>query len=169
MFSKLLVKLTVIFVFCIAATSATPPGQPGEVQNTNDDIHHARATKPYQCEDPFVWVRRECVGAIDPTAWHDVCVWKTFSVFYDYQPGNCPGGTTCLDSFSTKGPFISCISENTGNPTGKQKSDPQVGTSDTKRGRTELVNTQQKFSVKVDHDMDDASVAAVFQSECRTC
>ena len=50
----------------------------------------------------------------------------------------------------------------------KPKSDPQAGTSDIKKGRTEIGNTQQTFSVSVDHDMTGAAVAAVFESRCRT-
>ena len=49
----------------------------------------------------------------------------------------------------------------------KRKSDPQAGTSDIKKGRTEIGNTQQKFSVAVDHDMTGAAVAAVFESRYR--
>ena len=168
MFSKVLVKLTSIFLFCMSATSATPSTeQPGEAHNINGDIH-ARANAPYLCEDPFVWLLRECVGAISPTAWQDVCRWNSFVVIYDYKPGNCPAGTTCLDRIDSLGHFIDCISDETGEPIGKGKSDPQAGTSDVKSGRTQLGNTQQQFSVKVDHDMTDASVAAVFKSECRT-
>ena len=167
MFNKVLVQLTGIFLFCISATSAAPSGQPGEVQNIDDDIH-ARAYKPYLCEEPFIWVRRECVGATGPMAWQDVCRWNSFVVIYDYKPGSCPADTTCLDTFNSHGPFINCISNETGEPIGKGKTDPQAGTSGVKSGRTQLGNTQQQFSVTVDHDMTDASVAAVFKSECRT-
>ena len=167
MFNKVLVQLTGIFLFCISATSAAPSGQPGEVQNIDDDIH-ARAYKPYLCEEPFIWVRRECVGATGPMAWQDVCRWNSFVVIYDYKPGSCPADTTCLDTFNSHGPFINCISNETGEPIGKGKTDPQAGTSGVKNGRTQLGNTQQQFSITVDHDMTDASVAAVFKSECRT-
>ena len=167
MLSEFLVKLTGIFLFCISATSTTPPGQLGDAQNINDDIH-ARAYKPYQCEDPFVWVRRECVGALNPSAWQDVCRWRSFVVIYDYKPGNCLADTTCLDAFNSIGPFVNCISNEISQPIGKGKSDPQSGMSVVKSGRTQLGNTQQQFSVKVDHDMTDASVAAVFKSEYRT-
>ena len=165
MLRKVLVKLTCIFLFCISATSATPSGQPREVQNINYD--RDISAFPYLCEDPFSWVRRECVGAVSPTAWQDVCVWHSYVVIYDYKPGSCPPGTTCLNTL-TLGHFIDCISDETGQPVGKGKDDPQVGKSDKKTGRTQLGNTQQIFSVKVDHDMTQASVAAVFESECRT-
>ena len=171
MFSEFLVKFTVtgIFLFCISATSATVTtfGQPGDAHNINEDIH-ARAYKPYLCEDPFVWVRRECLGAINPMAWQDVCRWSAFVVVYAYKEASCPAGTTCLDTFNSQGPFINCVSNETGGPIGKGKTDPQSGMSDAKSGRTQLGNTQQKFSVTVDHDMTGASVAAVFKSECRT-
>ena len=172
MFSKILVKLTGIFLFsrCISATPATPPGQPGEARNINGDIH-ARAYGPYQCEDPYRWIRRECVAIYGPRAWQDVCIWNAFATTYDYKPGTCPEGTTCLNGFIGPGyRFISCISEETGKAVSgqKRKTDPQVGTSSIKKGRTEIGNTQQKFSVAVDHDMTGASVAAVFESRCRT-
>ena len=178
MLSKVLLKLTAsgIFLFssCISATTATLPGQLGEVKNiTNGDIH-ARAYRPYQCEDPFRWNRRECVGILGPRAWQDVCIWVSFTTLYDNKPGNCPEDTTCLDGFNTKGDrFISCISDRTGKAvagqTGrKRRSDPQAGTSGTKRGRNEIGNTQEFFSVTIDHDMSQAAVAAVLQSECWT-
>ena len=168
MFSKFLVKLTGIYIFCISATSATPSGQPGEVKKINDDIHaRASAYKAYLCEDPFTWVRRECVGANGPMAWQDVCIWNSFVTVYDYKPGNCPEGTTCLDSYNVHGIFIACISNETGKPIGKRGQDPQTGSSGTVKGLTQLGNSQQKFSATVDHDMNQASVAAVFESECR--
>ena len=174
MLRKVLVKLTVIFLFssCISATPAIlqVPGQPGEAQNINGNIH-ARNYNPYQCQDPYRWRRRECVPMFGPTAWQDVCVWNTFGTVYDYRPGNCPVGTICLNGFNKDGfRFITCISEETGKLVSgeKRKTDPQTGMSDIKRGRTEIGNTQQKFSVAVDHDMTGAAVAAVFESRCRT-
>ena len=178
MFNKVLVKLTGIFLLssCISATPATPPGQPGEAKNITGNVDiRPRAYRPYQCDDPFRWNRRECVGILGPRAWQDVCIWNTYTLIYDYKPGNCPEDTTCLDGFNKYGDrFISCISDRTGKAiagqTGRKKrtSDPQAGTSGVKRGRTEIGNTQQTFSVSVDHDMTGAAVAAVFQSECRT-
>ena len=171
MFRKVLVKLTGIFLFCISATSATPSGQPRELQNTIDDrdiLATPAKYRPYLCEDPFRWVRRECVGAVSPMAWQDVCRWDSFATIYDYKPGSCPPGTTCLNTYNASGEFINCISDETGEPSAKGKDDPQVGKSDTKTGRTQLGNTQQIFSVRVDHDMTQASVAAVFESEYRT-
>ena len=175
MFSQVLLKLTCsifLFMFCVSTTSATPSGQHEEAQNINEDIHaRADPTRPYQCDDPFTFVRRECVGANGPGAWQDVCVWNTFGTVYDYKPGNCPVGTICLNGFNKDGfRFITCISEETGKPVSgeKRKTDPQIGMSDIKRGRTEIGNTQQKFSVAVDHDMTGAAVAAVFESRCRT-
>ena len=175
MFNKILVKLISIFLFssCIFATPTTlPAGQPGETRNINGDIH-ARAYNPYQCVDPYRWRRRECIAMFGPRAWQDVCVWNTFGTVYDYKPGSCPEGTICLNVFNNDGfRFISCISEKTGEavsqPGEKRKTDPQAGTSSIKKGRTEIGNTQQKFSVAVDHDMTGASVAAVFESRCRT-
>ena len=171
MFKKVLVRLTSIFLFCISATSATPSGQPRELQNTIDDrdiLATPAKYRPYLCEDPFRWVRRECVGAVSPMAWQDVCRWDSFATIYDYKPGSCPPQTTCLDGFSSSGAFISCISDETGLPLDRGLLDPQAGTSGVKSGRTQLGNTQQTFSVTVDHDMNGASVAAVFKSECRT-
>ena len=172
MFRKVtaLVKLTGIFLLCISATSATPSGQLGDVQNINDDrdIHSTSSAlhKPYQCEEPFVWVRRECLGANGPMAWRDVCSFNSFDVIYDYSPGSCPVGTTCLDAINSVGPFINCVSDDANQPMGKENSDPQVGKSDRRWGITKLGNTQQEFSVTIDHDMTGASVAAVFKSEC---
>ena len=159
MFRRVLVKLTGIFL-CISATFATPSGRPREDQNINDerDVQYTPTNvyKPYLCEDPFIWVRRECVAANGPMAWQDVCRWDSFVVLYDYKPGSCPADTTCLDGFNAQGNFIRCISNETGEPIGKGKSDPQVGTSDVKSGRTQLGNTQQQYSVTVDHDMTAA-------------
>ena len=167
MFSKYLVKLTSIFLLCISATSATPiTEQPEEAHNVNDDIR-ARAYNPYQCQFPYIWLRRECVASISPMAWQDVCAWYAHDLEYDNKPGSCPVGTTCLDGVNSQGdPFISCISGS--NSTGKRKVDPQSGTSATKRGRVQLGNTQLQYSVTLDHDMTGASVAAVLQSESRT-
>ena len=174
MFSKVLFKLTAIVLFCISATSAsaTPHpvnGQPEEAQNINGDIHARASTyKPYLCEDPFRWVKRECVPTNGPMAWQDVCVWNSFATINDYKPGSCPFGYTCLDSYNQHGVFISCISDDTGKPMGKRGADAQWGVSATKKGRTKLGNTQQQFSITVDHDMNQASVAAVFESECHS-
>ena len=173
MFSKILVKLTGIFLFssCISATPTTLPGQlePGENITGNGDIH-ARAKNPYLCEDPFIWNRRECVPIFGPRAWQDVCVWNSFATFYDYKQGTCPEGTVCLNGINQDGHrFIACVSPETG--TGKRqkkKTDPQAGTSGVKRGRSEIGNTQQQFSVSIDHDMSGAAVDAFFQSRCRT-
>ena len=171
MFSKVVVKLTGIFVFCISATSATPHpvnGHPEEAQNNGDILARAGAYKPYLCEDPFRWVRRECVPVFGPAAWQDVCVWNSYVVIYDYKQGSCPAGSTCLPSSNNHGPFISCISNETGKSLGKRAADPQWGVSTSKRGRTEIGNTQQEFSITIDHDMNQASVAAVFESERHT-
>ena len=172
MFSRVVVKLTGIFVFCISATSATSHpvnGQPEEAQNINGDIlARASAYKAYLCEDPFRWVRRECVPANGVRAWQDVCIWNSFVPIYDYKPDNCPEGSTCLPSQNMHGQFIACISDVTGKSLGKRAFDPQYGMSGVKRGRTELGNTQQEFSITIDHDMNQASVAAVFESECHT-
>ena len=171
MFSKVLVMLTGIFLFCISATSATPNpvnGQPEEVQNINGDIH-ARADSPYLCEDPFVFLRRECVPANGPMAWQDVCVWYTYVVVYDFKPGSCPPDTTCLNAPNEANiPFVTCFPNYQRNVKAKRKWDPQFGISGVKRGRTELGNTQQEFSVTIDHDMTGASVSAVLESECRS-
>ena len=160
MFRKAFVKLTGIFLFCISATSATPSGRPREVQNINDEravqYNPSSSYIPYQCEDPFVWVRRECVAANGPMAWQDVCRWNSFVVLYDYKPGSCPVDNTCMDSFNAQGNFITCLSNKTGLPISKGKSDPQIGKSDVKSGRTQLGNTQQQYSVTVDHDMTAA-------------
>ena len=172
MFSKVLLKLTGIFLFssCISATPATLPGQPGEAQNINGDIH-ARAYNPYQCEDPYRWIRRECAPLSGPRAWQDVCVTNAFGTVYDYKPGTCEEGTICVNGFNNDGlRFIYCMPEEyskriTGR---KRKTDPQAGKSDIKRGRSQIGNTQQKYSVTIDHDMTGAAVDAVFESKCRT-
>ena len=171
MLNKVQVKLTGIFFFIlyISATSATPVGEPGKAQNINDDIHPRVDYYPYQCRYPYTWIRRECVPAVSLLAWQDVCAYITarynFVPRYDNRPGNCPAGTTCLDGFNTDGRrFISCVSN--GKDKGKRKIDPQVGISGPKKARNELANTQAEYSVKIDHDMTAASVAAVLESEC---
>ena len=178
MFTKVLVKLTGIIIFlfsnCISATPATLPGQPGEAKSLsiagNVDIH-ARVFKQYQCEDPFIWNRRECVPIFGPRAWQDVCVWNSFATFYDYKQGTCPEGTVCINGFTKDGlRFITFVSAETGKrvPGQKKLVDPQAGTSGVKRGRSEIGNTQQQFSVSIDHDMSGAAVDAFFESRCLT-
>ena len=177
MFSKVLVKLTAIVLFsnCISATPATLPGQPGEAKSLsiagNVDIH-ARVFKQYQCQDPFRWVRRECNPIWGARAWRDVCVQNTFETLYDYKPGSCPKNTFCFNGFNDDGfRFIYCMTETTEKePVSgqKRKSDPQAGTSGVKRGRSEIGNTQQQFSVSIDHDMSGAAVDAFFESRCLT-
>ena len=178
MFSKVFVRLTGIFlILYISAISATPTGDSdSKAQNINDDIH-ARARppyRPYRCQYPYAWMRRECLGAISPRAWQDVCgitaYHNQFQTEYDNQRGNCPLNTFCLDGFNADGKrFISCISNQSDNK-GKRKLDPQAGVSEPKRARKDLgtSNTQLDFSVKLDHDMTGASVAAVVESEYRT-
>ena len=166
MFSKIFVNLTGIFlILYISATSSTPT-EDSEAQNNNDDIQpRARPPyRPYQCQHPYAWMRRECLGAISPTAWQDVCgitnYNNNFQTQYDNKPGNCPKGTYCLDGFNADNKrFISCMSNDKGK--GKRPMDPQAGTSDPKRARPDLGNTQLMFSIKLDHDMTGAAVAAV--------
>ena len=173
MLDKVHVELMGIFflILYISATSATPIGEPGKTQNTNDDIH-ARARppyRPYRCQYPYAWTRRECLPAVSPRAWQDVCVYTTLRnglvPFYDNQRGDCPENTVCLDGFNDAGRrFISCVSN--ADRKGKRKLDPQAGVSEPKQARNELGNTQFDYSVKIDHDMTAASVAAVLESEC---
>jgi len=156
----------IFLILYISVTSATPTGQPGEAQNINDDIHARADYNPYLCKDPFIWSRRECLGAIDPLAWQDVCAqtpFETLVTTYQNQPGECEPGTTCLDTFNTEGRrFITCFSEDKGK--GKRKVDAQAGMSDPKRARSQPGNTQFQFSVTIDHDMTSAAVAAVIKS-----
>ena len=181
MFSKVLVKITgILLILYISATSASPTTpQPAsgdsDAQESNGDIH-ARARPPYrpfQCIYPYAWIRRECVGALGPRAWQDVCGWATwatrFQTDFDNKPGICPVNTYCLDTLDADNRiFITCVS--TDKAAGKRKLDefdPQIGTSDPKRARTgtQLGNTQLEYSVKIDHDMTGATVAAVLTSE----
>ena len=178
MFSKVLVKLTAIFLILqISATSATPTAQPEEAQKINDDIHE-RANGPYfpyQCNRYYSWKRRECVPSLGPLAWQDVCARTTFSqmrqvwsTVYDNKEGSCPPGTYCLDSYNANNErFVDCVSDKA---TGKRKLDqydPQIGVSDQKRAANQLSNTQFEYSVTLDHDMTGAAVTAVLRSECR--
>ena len=175
MFSKVLVNLTGVFlILYISATSATPIGD-SEVQNIKNDIDPRAVRRPpyypYQCEYPYAWMRRECLGAVSPRAWQDVCgitnYNNNFQTQYDNKPGTCPDDTYCLNGFNAAGRrFISCVSNKKGK--GKRPADPQWGASPPKRARTQLANTQLEFSVKIDHDITGAAVAAVIQSECRT-
>ena len=181
MFSKVLVKLTgILLILYISATSTTPTtaqtaSEDSDAQKSNGDIHaRARAPYyPYQCIYPFAWIRRECVGSVGPRAWQDVCgyaTWATrFETQYDNKPGTCPVNTYCLDTINANNkPFIDCISED--KAAGKRKLDqfdPQIGTSDPKRARTQFGNTQFEYSAKIDHDMTGATVAAVLTSEYR--
>ena len=173
MFSKIFVNLTGIFlILYISATSSTPI-EDSELQKINDDIHpRARPPyRPYRCQWPYAWMRRECLGAISPTAWQDVCgitnYYNGFQTQYDNQPGNCPPNTFCLNGYNSAGKrFITCVSTDKGK--GKRPIDPQAGTSEAKRARPDLLNTQLMVSVKLDHDMTGAAVAAVVKSEFRT-
>ena len=173
MFSKVLDNFTGVFlILYISATSATPTVQPEEANKINSTIH-ARAYQPYQCVDPFLWLRRECVGALGSRVWQDVCAYSAnvagAQIHYDNKEGTCPYNTYCLDNFkpSEGSRFIRCVPGNpssTGSVLGKRKRDPQ---SDTKRARPDLGNTQFQYSVTIDHDMTEAAVAAVVASECR--
>ena len=175
MFSKVLVELTGVFIILyISAISATPTAQPGEADKINDNIY-TRAYKRHKCADPYTWLRRECVGELGPMAWQDVCVHRNnvptrntpIYIEYDNKLGSCTHDTYCLDTVKTDGPrFINCVS-NTKKSLGiKRNSDPQIGTSDTKRARPSLGNTQFEYSVTLDHDMTGAAVAAVIISGC---
>ena len=153
MFGKVLVRLFGIFlILYVSASSATPTGQPGEAQNINGDIHPR--TIHDQCAVPFNLIRRQCLGSVSRTTWQDNC---------DKNPGNCPDNTFCLDGFDNVGRrTVTCLGEKSG---GKGKLDPQAGTSDTKITIKRIGNTQVEYSVTIDHDMTEASVAAVFESE----
>ena len=180
MFSNVIVKLTGVFlILYISATFASPTAQPEEALalvpladklEVDEDIH-ARARPPYRpylCQYPYAWIRRECEERRGPRAWLDVCGWATyatrFETQYDNQPGICPQGTYCLDTFNAAGkPFIRCLGK------GKRALglfDAQAGTSDPKRARMQKENTQLEYSVQVDHNMKGASVAAVLASKC---
>ena len=164
--SQALVKLSGIFlILYISASSATPTGQPGEAQNINDEIH-PRDTDGL-CVEPYTLIRRECLGGVSPVAWQDICAWwGGYQTVYDNKRGNCPDGTYCLDGFDNTGRrSISCVGASNDK---KRKSDSQVGTSEAKRARTFLGNSQIEYSVTIDHDMTGASVAAVVRSECRS-
>ena len=171
MFSKVLVNFTGVFLILnIVTTSATPTAQPGEAHKIIDNIH-ARSYNRYQCQTPYAWLRRECVGTLGPRAWQDVCAHSTYAdltqLSYDNKPGTCPEGTACLDTLNAGRRFINCVSVDQRRRIGsKRKSDPQIGTSDPKRARPDLKNTQFEYSVTLDHDMTGAAVAAVVTSEC---
>ena len=171
MFRKVLVKLTGVFIILyISAISATPTAQPGEADKINDNIH-TRAYRPYQCVDPYIWLRRECVGELGPMAWQDVCARSTNvrnnPLQYDNKLGSCTYDSYCLDTVKTDGTrFINCIPNKQKKSLGIKRTDPQIGTSDPKRARPSLGNTQFEYSVKLDHDMTAAAVAAVVKSEC---
>ena len=111
---------------------------------------------------------------LGPRAWQDVCAHSTYAdltqLSYDNKPGTCPEGTACLDTVVAGSRFINCVPvgrRQTVGPSNKRKSDPQIGTSDPKRARPDLGNTQFEYSVTLDHDMTEAAVAAVVTSECR--
>ena len=162
MFGKALVKFTGIFlILYISASSTTPTGQPGEAQNINDEIHPRDFDD--LCVAPFTLVRRECMGGVSPVAWQDICSWWGGYTVYDNKQGNCPDGTYCLDGFNNNGRrTIACVGNSNGK---KRKLDPQAGLSDAKRARVFGGNTQIEYSVIIDHDMTEASVAAVVRSE----
>ena len=162
--------LTSIFlIILVSATSATPTGQPGE-ESINDGIHARMDLPIHLCRYPYNWARRECLGSLGPTAWQDVCSYRGYrtnmQTVYDNKRGDCPAGTYCLDGFNNGGRrTISCVS--LAQAKGKRKLDPQFGTSEAKRARTGLTNTQFEYSVTIDHDMTGAAVAAVFESKCQ--
>ena len=78
-----------------------------------------------------------------------------------------PSRHRLLDSFISRVTDSSSDASRT-TSTGKRKIDPQAGTSEPKRAHTELGNTQLEYSVTLDHDMTEAAVAAVLESEYRT-
>ena len=172
--SKVLFKLTGIFLILHISTSATPNAQPGdsEAQKINDEIH-ARVGPyyPYLCKAHFTWLWRECVRALGPMAWRDVCgrstYYTNYRMVYDNQSGSCPRDSYCLDTFNANNErFIDCVSVS--KAAGKRKLgqfDPQIGASGTKRAANQLSNTQFEYSVTLDHDMTAAAVVAILRSE----
>ena len=175
MLSKLLFNITAsaVFFFYISATSATPAVQPAELQKINEDIHERtiprRPYKPYLCQYPYTWKRRECLPLVGPRAWQDVCTYAAhntrFEVDYQNIRSACPDNTWCTNRVDEEGTrFVRCVLMKPGK---RRREGPQVGASDRKRARPTLGidNTQLDFSVKVEDDMAGASVAAVLESE----
>ena len=165
-------KLTAAAIFLVlyisqAATSALPSepmAQPGEARNIMiNDPRVPPVYDPHQCEDHTTWFRRQCTG---PQTWQDVCARVVnFRVVFENKPGSCEDYYTCFDIIDANGDrFIDCRPNE--KSTGKRKIDPQTGTSEEKRARTQLANTQMEHSVTIDHDMKGASVTAVLKSEC---
>lgn len=175
MLSKLLFNLTAVFlIFYISTTSAMPAAQPVELQKISDDIDprawRARPYRPYFCQYPYVWQRRECVPSRGPRAWQDVCTHANYASHFevDYQniQGTCLENTFCMNSVDEEGKhFVRCVRAAPGK---RRREGPQVGSSSRKRARPTLDNTQLEFSVPVEQNMPAASVAAVVESECST-
>ena len=119
-----------------------------ERQNINDDIHAREYT--YQCQHPYTWIRRECVGAISPYGLPvaDVCFVCFFSTYYatayDNKSGSCPVGRL----ISGYRHFIDLHQMRLGRRnTENRKLDPQAGTSEEHtQKRVDLGNSQLQYS-----------------------
>ena len=175
MFSKVLVKLTCVFlIISISITSATPARAVVKAQNTNDDTQalapHGNYPQ-YLCKFPFIWRQRECTA--DLRGWQDVCV-KTLDHAstekmkpeVNHIPGACAGDYLCFDTSKYTGNkeneyvnFVACLSEQNGK--GQQAIDAQAGRSEKMWASIEYATAQKIYSVTIDHDMTHATVSAV--------
>ena len=158
-----------------SAISVIPAADPAELQNIDNNIdnnihdraYRARPYRPYFCQYPYVWQRRECVPSVGPRAWQDVCTHATYATRFevDYQNirGLCAENTWCTNIVDEEGKrFVRCVLMAPGK---RRREGPQIGASDRKRARPTLDNTQLEFSVKIEDDMKAASVGAVVESE----
>ena len=182
MFSKVLVKLTSVFLILYTPVTSATPVSTSKAQNTNDDIQSLAPRgdllfdPPIQCPYPYTWSHRECVGdSADngSTEWQDVCGhFHPFKgMLYKYTLGECPNSSTCFDTvtYGKKHQVVNSIvcMPNKGKGKGRGKINAQTGTSKPATA-DEVGDTQFELSVTIDHKMDGASVAAVLKSECRT-
>lgn len=178
MLSKLLFNFTTLsLIFYISASSAKPAAH----SPSHAALHeiNARETlppnkyRPYLCQYPYAWKRRECTPSLGPRAWQDVCTYAAyhtqFVVEYDNRRGTCPENTFCMNTVEegrNGKRFVDCVTAAAGSK--RKREGPQIGASDRKRARPELGNTQFTFPVTVAHNMFGASVSGVVKSECPT-
>ena len=184
MFSKVLVKLTGVFLIIFTSVTSATPSSAGKVQNTTealtlraDDLRRPPPPHydPHGCTSPYVYYRRECNGNM--RLWEDVCGFRGMgrlpdgrhvqTTVYNNKTGMCDKNNYCLDTWA-EGEKRGIICVPIQDSTGTGPTDPLTGTSNPMGAVKKWGVSQLHFELTVTHAMIGASVSAVFISECRS-